>query len=58
MYLCVTIFYFFTQMNITSIFDWHMLLLICPLVAGIVIFAFLTWSDRQHDRRRTERNIL
>lgn len=45
-------------MNITSIFDWHMLLLICPLVAGIAIFAFLTWSDRQHDRRRTERNIL
>lgn len=37
--------------NISSLFDWQILLLICPFIICIAIFCGLLWSDSRHYKK-------
>ncbi|MCQ2258487.1 MAG: hypothetical protein MJZ41_10920 [Bacteroidaceae bacterium] len=38
--------------DISSLFDWQILLLISPFIISIAIFCGLLWSDSQHSKKR------
>lgn len=38
--------------NVSSIFDWQMLILFGPSLAVVVIFAYLLWSDKRYYKKR------
>lgn len=43
------------MLNLTSMMNWQILLLISPLVFGIALFGFLLWSDRRYEQQVKER---